>query len=137
MALTDLAAFRLELGDRDEASLLFDDDEAQHFLDNRPGNVLLAVADACDALARQFSQDFDFEWKGSDTAAGKFSKSQRAAAYTKQAAALRVRAEGGMTAVEITRVDGYSDDLSTRDGAGQASRTGRVRQGYYNPDVPF
>lgn len=89
--LTDLDKFRLELGDRDGADPLFNDDEAQYFIDKRPGRVLLAVADACDALATRFGREHDFEWQGSQNARGKFSRSQMAKAYAEQAKTLRAR----------------------------------------------
>lgn len=126
-----LEQFRLELGDTDPARQLFTDEQAQHFLDQRAGVVLLAVADACDALARRFSREYDFAEDGQS-----FRRSQMATAYREQAKELRQRAGGGLTVVGMTRVDGYSEDVSARDGAGQESRSGRVRAGYYDPDLP-
>lgn len=64
--LTDLDRFRLELGDRNEDAPLFNDDEAGYFLDKNPGNVLAAVADACDALSRTFANKADTEIKSGD-----------------------------------------------------------------------
>lgn len=135
MALTDLQKFRVELGDDDATRELFSDDEAQYFLDQRPGSLLLAVADACDALARRFSREHDFEWQGSNTARGKFSRSQMAKAYAEQAATLRKRALGQVSTVSTSRVDGFSEDIDSRQGAGQGSpASGRVLAGYRNPD---
>jgi hypothetical protein len=135
MTLTPLAAFRLELGDTDAARQLFSDVEAQYYLDQRSGDVLLAVADACDALARRFSREHDFEWQGSNTARGKFSRSQMAKAYAEQAKALRKRANGQLSTASTSRVDGFSEDIDSRQGAGQGSpSSGRVLAGYRNPD---
>lgn len=66
MALTDLEAFRLELGDVDVADFQFTDEEAEYFLANHSGNVLLAVADACDALARRYARLGDTTIKSAD-----------------------------------------------------------------------
>jgi hypothetical protein len=129
--LTDLDKFRLELGDTDTDRALFNDDEAGYFLDQRPGNVLLAVADACDSLARRYSRDVDVTTDGQQLL-----RSQKAKAYRDQADALRKRAGGGITTVTVTRVDGYSDDIDTREGGGGDSRTGRVLRGYSDPDLP-
>lgn len=132
--LTDLDKFRLELGDIDSANALFNDDEAAYFIDARPGSVLLAVADACEALARRFAREFDFDANESKS----FKRSQKAMAYLKMAAELRMRAGvgGGLSVAVLTKVDGASDDLSTRDGAGQTPTNGRVRRGYYDDDLP-
>ena len=135
--LTDLDKFRLELGDIDATAPLFNDDEAGYFIAARPGSVLLAVADACESLARRFAREFDFDAPNEKS----FKRSQKAEAYRKMAAELRDRAKiedgGGLTVLTMTRVDGYSDDLSTRDGAGQVAVTGRARHGYYDPDEPI
>lgn len=91
MATSDLDAFRLELGDRDSTDPLFNDNEAQYFIGLHPGNVLLAVADACDALARTFARKADVSIKSGDDAIsrkyGAISKS-----YEDRATALRARA---------------------------------------------
>ena len=140
---TDLDRFRLELGDHPTPDVpegayvyLLNDDEAGYFIDARPGKLLLAVADACDSLARRFAREFDFD----STKEKSFKRSQKAEAYRKMAAELRERAKledgGGLSVIVTTRVDGYSDDLSTRDGAGQVAVGGRVRRGYYDDDLP-
>lgn len=87
MTVTDLDAFRLELGDTDSSAPLFNDTEAQYWLDQRPGNVLLAVADACDSLARRYSRMVDVSTDGQS-----LKLSQRATSYKEAADALRKRA---------------------------------------------
>lgn len=136
MALTDLQAFRLELGDDDATRELLNDDEAQHYIDQHPDQVLLAVLDACDMLARRFSREHDFEWQGSDTARGKFTRSQMAKAYADRAKEIRAKLGGQVSTVSTSRVDGFSEDLTSRDGVGQLSARGRVLAGYSNPDLP-
>lgn len=128
---TDLDKFRLEIGDTDSTAPLFNDDEAEYFLDRRAGNVLQAAADACEALARKFARQFDFSEDGQS-----FKRSQMAAAYRQMAKDLRSRASGGVSTASFTRVDGYSEDIDARQGAGQARPSGRVRQGYFDPDIP-
>lgn len=91
MTVSALDAFRLELGDRDENAYLFNDNEAQYFIDAHPGSVLLAVADACDALARQFANKADLEVKsGDDSVKRKYSG--MADTWATRAADLRKRA---------------------------------------------
>lgn len=85
---TDLDRFRLELGDTDAAAPLLQDDEAQYFIDKHPTNVLLAVADACDALAARFARQFDFDANDQKS----FKRSQMATLYAERATALRARA---------------------------------------------
>lgn len=129
---TPLDQFRLLIGDTDSTRQLFNDVEAQWFIDQRPGNVLLAAADACDSLATRFARDYDFSTDGQS-----FRRSSVAIRYETRARELRARAPGsGLSTVSVTRVDGYSDDIAARDGAGQATRTGRVRAGYSDPDLP-
>lgn len=92
---TDLDRFRLELGDTDANAALFNDDEANYFLAKHPTNLLLAVADACDALAARFAREFDFD----STKEKSFKRSQKADHYLAMAARLRTRAltEGDST----------------------------------------
>jgi hypothetical protein len=131
---TALDEFRLLLGDRDTTAQLFNDVEAQWFIDQRPGNVLLAVADACEALARQYAREFDFDANDEKS----FKRSQKAEAYLKMAKDLRQRATagGGLSAVVVTKADAISDDLSSRDADVANPVNGRVRHGYYDSDLP-
>jgi hypothetical protein len=91
MPLSDLDAFRLELGDTDATDYLFTDDEAQYFIDNNPQRLLVAVADACDALARRFARKADLIVKsGNDQVARKYTG--MADTYSARAKELRERA---------------------------------------------
>lgn len=136
MSLTTLDQVRLQIGDTDNTAFLFTDVEIGQFLERHNDEVLAAAADACDALAARFARDFDFKWKD-----GEFKKGSRADRYAKLAEQLRARAGIGQpaTSLPVTRVDGYSDDLSTEDGAGvgRADRTGTVRAGYFDGDLPY
>lgn len=131
---TALDEFRLLLGDRDTTAQLFNDVEAQWFIDQRPGNVLLAVADACEALARQYAREFDFDANDEKS----FKRSQKAEAYLKMAKDLRQRATagGGLSAVVVTKADAVADDLSSRDADVANPANGRVRHGYFDGDMP-
>lgn len=140
---TDLDRFRLELGDHPTVdtpeanyTYLFNDDEANYFIAGEPSSVLLAVANACDSLARRFARQFDF----ATTSEKRFDLSQKTKAYRAEANELRARAKleagGGLGVIVTTRADGYADDLSTRDTAGLPNNTGRVRHGYYDSDLP-
>lgn len=85
---TDLDKFRLELGDINTDAPLLNDDEAGYFIDKHPTNLLLAVADAADALALRFAREFDFEANESK----RFQLSQKSKAYMLMAARIRTRA---------------------------------------------
>lgn len=106
---TPLAQVRLEIGDTDSAAPLFADEEINVKLAGRADNVLLTAADLCDILARRFARQFDFE---SDNQ--KFSRSQMSKQYAALADELRSRASG-VTSVPSTRIDGYSQDITTED----------------------
>ena len=85
---TDLDKFRLELGDIDENDPLLNDDEAGYFIEKHPTNLLLAVADAADALAARFAREFDFD----TTSEKSFKRSQKVEHYLAMSARLRARA---------------------------------------------
>ncbi len=135
MSLSTRDQVRLQIGDTDTGNALFTDAEVDQFLERHDDQVLPAAADACDALAARFARDFDFKWKD-----GEFKKGSRADRYAKLAEQLRARAGIGQPAASlpVTRVDGYSDDLSSEDGAGvgRSDRTGTVRAGYFDGDLP-
>lgn len=93
--VTPLDIFRLELGDHPTPDVpdgtyvyLLNDDEAGYYIAKHPTNVLLAVADACDALASRFAREFDFDANDAKS----FKRSQKAAAYRAMAERLRARA---------------------------------------------
>lgn len=126
---TVLAKVRLEIGDTDSSSPLFTDEELQRWITARADNVLLAAADACDALARKFARSFDFE---SDNQ--KFSRSQMSKQYAALAQTLRDRASG-VASVASTRIDGFSQDIDTESvDATDVSSRGRYRR---LDDAPF
>lgn len=127
---TPLAKVRLEIGDTDQATALFQDEEIQAKLADRGDNVLLAAADLCDILARRFARHFDFE---SDNQ--RFTRSQMSKQYAALARDLRDRASGGVTSVPSTRVDGYSQDVTNTD---VMVADVNPRRRYYPPkDAPF
>lgn len=123
-------AVQLEIGDEDET--LFTVEQVEHKLNERGGNVLQAAADLCDIMATRTARAFDFN----SATRQQFRRSQQTVAWERRAKALRERV-GGLVTVPTTRVDGYSEDISNRDGAAQNTRTGRVRVGYNNPDLPY
>lgn len=135
MSLSTRDQVRLQIGDNDSTAFLLTDAEVDQFLERHSDQVLPAAADACDALAARFARDFDFKWKD-----GEFKKGSRADRYATMAKELRARAGVAQPAssMPVTRVDGYSEDLSTEDGAGsgRADRTGTVRAGYFDGDIP-
>lgn len=98
---TSIDKFRLELGDTPaaygltntqltefNAAALLNDAEITYFLGKHPTNLLLAVADACDALAARFAKAIDFTANDAKS----FSASQKHGQYLAMAERLRSRA---------------------------------------------
>lgn len=120
---------RLEIGDTDTTSPLFSDLEITTILSERADDILLTAADLCDMLATRFAADFDFKWKDGD-----FKKGSRSASYAARASALRARiAGGGIASIPIVKVDGYSQDTSTRD-TSRSTVTGIERSPFGSDD---
>lgn len=112
---TDLAKVRLELGDTDSTAPLFADEEVNVYLARHAGNVLLTAAALCMVLATKYARIVNTSMGGQS-----ISGSDLARAYREQATSLRERAHaasGALGSVETTRIDGYSDDIDTRDTA--------------------
>jgi hypothetical protein len=84
---TDLDRFRLLIGDTNSELPLLNDVEAQFFIDGRPGSVLAAAADACDALATRFAADYDVVLDGQQ-----MDRSQMSKQFGERARELRGRA---------------------------------------------
>jgi hypothetical protein len=120
---------RLRIGDTNSADPLLYDEEIDYFLSERGDDVAKAAADCAAAIAAKYARAFEFETDGQ-----KFKRQQVYEHYTALAKDLRNGVGGGLSTIVVTRVDGVSDDLSTRDGAAQAAATGHVRRGYTNPD---
>jgi hypothetical protein len=130
-ALTPLERIRFEVGDDDADNLLFTDKQIEYKLGERNGNILITAADLCDVLATRYAKRFDF----ASAARMQFRPSQLCEQYEKRAQALRNRA-GGISTMPTTKIDGYTEDVSNRDGAGASDRGGRVHIGYTDPDLP-
>jgi hypothetical protein len=126
-------AVRLEIGDEEGPAQLFSPEQIEHFLGIHGGEVLAASAHACDVLATRFAGEYDF----SSAARQQFRRSQKSEAYERRAKAIRERIGGGLVTIPTTRIDGFSEDITTRDGAGESSKRGRVREGYTDPDIPY
>ncbi len=127
---TDLGQVRFEVGDTVPATMLFTDAEIELKL-GQSGSVLMTAAALCDVLATRYAGDYTFK-----TDDQQFNRSDLSAQYAARAATLRDRAgANGLSVAGFTRVDGYSDDISARDGS--LSSSGRVSRGYTNPDLPI
>lgn len=122
---------RLEIGDTDSTDALFTDEEINYKLTANADSIVPTVIELCDILAVRFSREFDFE-----TDDQKFARSQKAKAYADRAAELRAQGGSGFTTTSQTKIDGYSQDITGRD-ASPSPATGRVKRGYYDPDLPY
>jgi hypothetical protein len=115
---------RLQLGDTDSSAVLLYDEELDVYLANRANNVLQASADCAEALAGKFARAYDFETDGQT-----FKRGQMFRYWSDLAAKLRSRA-GGITTVDSTKVDGYSDDIAFQESS-YAGGTANPRQKFY------
>jgi hypothetical protein len=135
---TTLGKTRFELGDTISAQALLTDEEIGVKLAERADDILTTAADLCDILATRFAREYDFEFAGAGRGTrAKYNRSQMSKAYADRAKALRARISSGLATVETARVDGYSDDITTRAGAG-GGRTGvgsHVPPSYLDDDL--
>ena len=127
---TALDKTRLEIGDTDSTAALFTDEELNVYINARADVVLLAAADACDALAVRFARAYDFETDGQ-----KFQRSQMSKAYRELGQSLRDRS-AGIATLTPKRVDGYSDDITNTE---VSSTTSDPRRRFWGPqdDPPY
>ncbi len=134
MAITSTRdKLRLELGDTDTNNELFQDDELDYFLSLEADNILAACLRACHAAARKFARAYDFETDGQN-----FKRSQMQKAYADLAAALEqqgitVTGTAGVQTVDVTKVDGWSDDVANQEVSGSGSSNPRHK--YYRVGV--
>lgn len=101
--------------------------------DTGPTSTLLeAAAMLCDWQAAAHAGDVDTKTDGTE-----FKRSHVAASWAARATAIRVRLQRtvGIVSAPITRVDGYSDDVSSRDIG--STQTNPRRDFYGQPDAPF
>ena len=117
MAITAVRdKLRLELGDTNSESYIFNDEELDFWLTEESDDYLAACLRACDAAARKFSRAYDFETDGQS-----FKRSQMAKAFADQATALRKQGvstsadTGAVTSITVTKVDGYSQTVTNED----------------------
>ena len=116
---TDLDRVRLEIQDIFEDRALFQDEEINDFL-AQDVSVLGAAAHAAETLAMRFARDFDFTADGAS-----FKKNTLSEKYERLAQRLRKRATG-VTTVNTTRIDGFSDDISSDETNLTTERSGRI-----------
>lgn len=135
MITDDTDKVRLMIGDTDSSDWLLSDDEVDFFVSECP-NLNIAAAAAAEAIAAKFARGYNFTTDGQS-----FNRSERVEHYLQLAQNLDPsnarNGVGSIATAATTKVDGYSDDIDFQEGAGQNSRTGRVRQGYFEPDLPY
>jgi len=107
---------RLELGDTNSESYIFNDEELDFWLTEEADDYLAACLRACDAAARKFARAYDFETDGQS-----YKRSQMAKAFADRAAALRAQGvstsadTSAVSTVTVTKVDGYSQTVTNED----------------------
>jgi len=101
----DQNMLRLELGDTDEPTALFADEELTDIIAAEV-SLMASAARCCEILATRFARQFSFSADGLSA-----QKGQLADAYRKRA--LDYRRRVGSTSETITRVDGYSSTVKS------------------------
>lgn len=104
---TDLAKFRLELGDTTSPPVLTDE-EAAYFL-TAGGSVSAGIGLAVDALTLRYARQYDTTIDGQE-----FKRSQVAAMLEKRSQTLGSERAGAVTQY-VTKQDAYSDDIPASD----------------------
>lgn len=131
----DTDKIRLMIGDTDSADWLLSDDEVDYFID-ATSDLNVAAAAAAEAIAAKFARGYNFTTDGQS-----FNRSERVEHYMQLARNLDPanarNGVGTITTAATTKVDGYSDDIDFQEGSGQSSATGRIRAGYFDPDLPL
>jgi hypothetical protein len=132
---TDLDKVRLRIGDTDSTDQLLSDDEVNYFISIH-SDLDVAAAACCEAIAALFARGYNFTTDGQS-----FNRSERVQHYMDLADRLDPSnsrsGAGTIVTVATTKVDGYSDDVDYQEGSGQGVQNGRVRVGYWNPDLPL
>lgn len=126
---------RLTIGDTDTANPLFQDDELDWFLSEEADDIASAALRACYAAMARFARAYDMETDGQA-----FKRSQMHTAFSEMAAKLEAQgatltltAAGSMSTVDVTRVDGFSDDIANQETTATAQTNPRRRY-YGDPD---
>lgn len=117
---TNLEKLRLAIGDTDVSSsganAIFKDAELNYFLSEEANDITNAALRACYAAMARFARAYDFETDGQ-----KFWRSQMYEAFSDLAEKLEAQgatlssATSTVTTVDVTRKDGFSDDIAMQD----------------------
>lgn len=136
---TDLEKLRLAIGDTDVsdsgANAIFKDAELTYFLSEEASNITNAALRACYAAMAKFARAYDFE-----TDQQKFYRSQMYKAFADLAE--RLEAQGATLAsatttvstADVTRIDGWSDDIPYQDVSTTSSDANARRRFYGQED---
>ncbi len=136
---TDREKLRLAIGDTDVSSsganAIFKDAELDYFLSEESNNITNAGLRACYAAMARFARAYDFE-----TDQQKFMRSQMYKAFADLAERLEAQgatlssASSTVSTVDVTRVDGFSDDIAMQEVTGTSSDQ-NPRQKFYATDL--
>lgn len=136
---TNLEKLRLAIGDTDVsdsgANAIFKDAELNYFLSEESNDITNAALRACYAAMARFARAYDFETDGQ-----KFARSQMYQAFSDLAEKLEAQgatlssATSTITTIDITRVDGWSDDITNQEVATSSSDANPRRRFYGQED---
>lgn len=131
---TDLEKLRLRIGDTNVADsgaqAVFKDSELNYIIAAEPGDIEAQALVAFRMAAAKYARAYDFETDGQ-----RFWREQQYKAYLALAKELTARGVttstgdvASVTTVDVTKIDGYSDDIANQDVSGG---TVNPRQRYY------
>lgn len=139
---TDLEKLRLAIGDTDVsdsgANAVFKDSELEYFLSEEANDITNAALRAVYAAMARFARAYDFE-----TDQQKFMRSQMYEAFADLAEKLEAQgatlssATTTVSTVDVTRIDGWSDDIPYQDVSSTTSTANPRRRYYGEEDNPF
>lgn len=135
---TNLEKLRLAIGDTDVsdsgANAIFKDSELNYFLSEESSDITNAALRACYAAMARFARAYDFE-----TDSQKFMRSQMYQAFADLAARLEAQgatltsAATAVSTVDVTRIDGFSDDIGFQE-VSTTSSDANARRRYYGQE---
>ena len=105
-----ISKVRLLIPDNDSTAYDLEDAEITYFLTETGNNVVAGAVKACNWLARKYAKKASFSADGLTMHYG-----ERARLFAERARELETEVSGGMSAVTLSRSDGYSEAATDSD----------------------
>lgn len=138
---TNLEKLRLTIGDTDVGdsgnNAIFKDAELNWFLSAEADSIPNAALRAAYAAQAKFARAYDFETDGQRFNRSQMSKAFADLAKSLEKAGARLTGASAIRTVDITKIDGWSDDVANQE-TSLTSSTTNPRRRYYGKqdDIP-